>query len=175
MDTHADTCVLVGQNFVIAQYSGRECEDVLPYSDNYKAVTGVPIVTGATVWTDQETGKTWIILIYEAMWMADSMPHSLINPNQLRAFGVDVKDNPSRGGPLYIAEVQESNIRIPLRMVGTNIVFDSRTPTQDELESCRRVELSNQFEWLPRFDIHVVSLQRSGSRFEDDNQSDLQP
>ena len=103
LDTHADTCVL-GRNFIITQYSGREC-DVLPYSDAYEAVTGVPIVTGATAWTDQETGETWIIVIHEAIWMADTMPHSLINPNQLRAFGVDVEDNPSRG-PLYIADAE---------------------------------------------------------------------
>jgi len=174
MDTHADTCVL-GRNFVIAQYSGREC-DVLPYSDDYEAVTGVPIVTGATAWTDQETGETWILLIHEAIWMADRMPHSLINPNQLRAFGIDVEDNPTRG-PLYIAE-SEADIRIPLRMVGTNILFESRTPTQDELETCRRVELSNQFEWFPgsaheRFDVHVASVRMSDSRFEDDNGPDL--
>jgi hypothetical protein len=110
LDTHADTCVL-GRNFIIAQYSGREC-NVLPYSDDYEAVTGVPIVTGATAWTDQETGETWIIMIHEAIWMADTMPqHSLIIPNQLRAYGIDVKDNPSRG-PLFIADA-ETNIRIP--------------------------------------------------------------
>jgi hypothetical protein len=64
MDTHADTCVL-GKNFIITQYTGREC-DVVPYSDDYEAVTGVPIVTGATAWTNQVTGETWIILIHEA-------------------------------------------------------------------------------------------------------------
>ena len=164
LDTHADTCVL-GRNFIIAQYSGREC-DVLPYSDDYEAVTGVPIVTGATAWTDQATGETWIILIHEAIWMADTMPHSLINPNQLRAYGIDVKDNPLRG-PLFIADAK-TDIRIPLQMVGTNILFDSCTPTQDELETCRRVQLSNQIEWLPssaheRFDVHVASVQMSDS------------
>ena len=106
------------------------------------------------------------------MCMADTMPHSLINPNQLRAYGVDVEDNPSRG-PLYIADA-ESDIRIPLRMVGTNILFDNRTPTQEELETCRRIELSNQFERQPassheRFDIHVASVQMFDSRFDNDN------
>jgi Reverse transcriptase (RNA-dependent DNA polymerase) len=145
MDTHADTCVL-GKNFIITQYTGREC-DVVPYSDDYEAVTGVPIVTGATAWTDQNTGETWILLIHEALWMEDTMTHSLINPNQLRAYGVDVEDNPSRG-PLYITDSNE-NIRIPLRMQGTNILFESRTPTQDELENCRKIEFSSQHEWQP--------------------------
>jgi hypothetical protein len=152
LDTHADTCVLA-RNFTIAQYSGREC-DVLPYSDDYEPVTGVPIVTGATAWTDQETGKTWILLIHEAIWMADTMPHSLINPNQLLAYGVDVEDNPSRG-PLHITDA-ESDIQIPLRMVGTNILFNNHTPTQEELETCCRIKLSNQFEWQPA-SAHEVS------------------
>ena len=108
--------------------------------------------------------------------MADTMPHSLINPNQLRAYSIDVEDNPSRG-PLFIADA-ETNIHIPLGMVGTNILFDSRTPTQDELETCRRVQLSDQLEWLPssaheRFDAHVASVQMSDSRKEDDNEDDM--
>ena len=49
LDSHADTCVL-GRNFVILSYSGKECE-VLPYSDEYDSVKNVPIVTGATAWT----------------------------------------------------------------------------------------------------------------------------
>jgi hypothetical protein len=88
MDTHADTCVL-GNNFIILQYTGREC-DVVPYSDEYDAIKGIPIVTGATAWTDQNSGLTWILIIHEALWMAQTMTHSLINPNQLRAYGINV-------------------------------------------------------------------------------------
>jgi hypothetical protein len=72
--------------FIIVQYSGRDC-NVLPYSDNHEAVTGAPIVTGVTVWTDQETGgKTWIILIHHdeeaSIWMADTMHDAAAAPPQ---------------------------------------------------------------------------------------------
>jgi hypothetical protein len=35
--------------------------------------------------------------------VANIMPHSLINPNQLQAYSIDVKDDPSRG-PHFIAD-----------------------------------------------------------------------
>jgi hypothetical protein len=46
LDSHADTIVL-GRNCVILSHTGREC-DVSPYTQTYKAITDVPIVTGAT-------------------------------------------------------------------------------------------------------------------------------
>ncbi len=145
LDSHADTCVL-GSNFIVLQYSGREC-DVVPFSNEYDAIKGVPIVTGATAWTDQHSGLTWILIIHEALWMAPTMTHSLINPNQLRTYGVDVEDNPSRG-PLHITDSQDT-ARIPLHMDGTNVLFVSRTPTQDELDDCPRIHLSSQHAWDP--------------------------
>jgi hypothetical protein len=86
LDSHADTCVL-GINFVILEYSGRVC-DVYPYSQEYTAIKDVPIVRGATAVQCQETGETFILIINEGLWYGDKMDHSLINPNQLRHFGV---------------------------------------------------------------------------------------
>ena len=86
LDSHADTCVL-GANFIITSFTGRVC-DVSPYSSSYKSIPDVPIASGATAWTNPETGETFILIIHEALWMSNHMPHSLINPNQLRAYGI---------------------------------------------------------------------------------------
>lgn len=83
LDSHADTCVF-GANFVLLSYTGREC-DVAPYSDDYDAVENVSIVAAATAWTCQESGETFILVFNEGLWMPKSMPHSLVNPNQLQA------------------------------------------------------------------------------------------
>jgi hypothetical protein len=91
MDTHADTCVL-GPNFVLLHYTSREC-DVSPYTEVYESVKPVPIVSGATAWTDERTGLTYILVVNEALWMPDTVTSSLINPNQLRAYGITVQDN----------------------------------------------------------------------------------
>jgi hypothetical protein len=92
MDTHADTCVL-GPNFVILHYTGREC-DVSLYTEVYESVKAVPIVSGATAWTNVETGLSYILAINEGLWMHDTVRASLINPNQLRAYGITVQTTP---------------------------------------------------------------------------------
>lgn len=106
MDSHADTCVL-GKNFVQLHSTGREC-DVFPYTDEYDGIKGVPIVTGGTAWTCQKSGETFVLVVNEGLWMPDQVPHSLVNPNQLRSFGVTVQDNPF-GGPMDIQDPEKKN------------------------------------------------------------------
>jgi hypothetical protein len=158
MDSHADTCVL-GKNFIIFSSTGREC-DVYPYTDSYDGIKGVQIVSGATSWTCQQTGETFILVVHEALWMPDSMAHSLVNPNQLRAFGSTVQDNPF-GGAMSLVDPEEV-VTIPMKLDGTNVGFKTRTPTQDELDDCQHIHLSSQHEWdpsnmvVPRYNLSAV-------------------
>ena len=119
---------------------------MLPYTDTYESVKGVSIVTAATAWTCLESGQTYILVFHEGLWMGESMPNSLINPNQLRAFGCIVQDNPFSGAPVYI-EDPDAVVVIPLETVGTNILATTRTPTQNELDECPHVVLTSQREW----------------------------
>ena len=88
LDSHADTTV-AGANCVILSYTCKEC-DVSPYRDDYESIKNIPIVTAATAWQSPFSGATYILVFNEALWMGDSMPSSLINPNQLRHYGVQV-------------------------------------------------------------------------------------
>ena len=92
LDSHADTIAL-GKNSIIMKYTGRECE-VSPYADTYDTIKKVPIVTGATGYTSPITGRRSILIFNEALWLGDQMQHTLINPNQLRYYGLLVKDDP---------------------------------------------------------------------------------
>ena len=56
LDSHADTIVL-GANCVVLSHTGQTCE-VMPYSDTYNAITDVPVVTGATLWTSPHDGTS---------------------------------------------------------------------------------------------------------------------
>ena len=78
LDTHADTCAL-GRNFTPLSFTGRIC---------------IPIITGATAYTCQESGQTYILVINEGLWLGPKMSHSLLNPNQMRYNGITVHDNP---------------------------------------------------------------------------------
>ena len=100
LDSHADTIVF-GKNCVVLAFTGREC-DVSPYTDTYDSIKSVPIAKAGTAWTSPESGTTFILVFNEGLWMADKMEHTLVNPNQMRLFGIMVQDNPVCESPLYL-------------------------------------------------------------------------
>jgi len=82
------------------------------------------------------------------------MSHSLINPNQLRHFGTIVQDNPySKDNITYIdANIPDNDKRlyIPLTSQGINILFETRVPTQQELDDCPHVNLTSDMNGIPQ-------------------------
>ena len=90
LDTHADT-FLAGRNCTVMHFTERMC-DVMPYSDEYDAMTDIPIVQAATGYTSPD-GQQYILVFNEAIYMP-KMDNSLLNPNQLRHYRVHVNDNP---------------------------------------------------------------------------------
>ena len=54
----------------------------------------VPIVTGASTYTNRNTGRSFTIVINEAFYYGEKLSHSLINTNKLRSYGNMVWDNP---------------------------------------------------------------------------------
>jgi len=95
------------------------------------------------------------------LYFGTSLPHSLLNPNQLRLGGTPVCDNPTQEE--FGLELSNRNW-IPLLTAGTTIFYDSRVPTQTELQDCRRVYLKYDAEW----NSARVSLQGTGSPEEEE-------
>ena len=145
LDSHADT-IAAGANCTVLHYTGKECS-VVPYRDDYKSVT-VPVASVATAWQSPVTGEVYILVFNEALWMGDSMSNSLINPNQLRHFGVHVQDDPSSRRPLSIIS-EDGEFAMELQREGTIVQFQTYTPTQNELESCPHIHLSSSHPWDP--------------------------
>ena len=156
LDSHADTIVL-GSNAIIMHYTNREC-DVSPYADTYQPIKNVPIVSGATAVTNTTDGSTHILIFNEAIWMGEILDHSLLNPNQLRAHGITVQDNPYGDTAMHIA-VPNDEFQHPMQSDGTTIYFDSRTPTNYELATCPHIIMSSGAEWNPR-DVQFPSIER---------------
>ena len=154
LDAHADTTVL-GSNCVVLSYMGKECE-VSPYSSQYEAVQNVPVVTGATVRTNAADGTAYLLIFHESLWMGDKLDHSLVNPNQLQAYGVSVQDNPFDAKPLSITT---NDISVELYLEGTIICEDTRTPTESELSQLPRLILTSPHDWDPH---NVCFLSSSG-------------
>jgi hypothetical protein len=61
--------------------------------------------------------------------MPDTVTSILINPNQLRAYGITVQDSPF-ADPMYISnEGEDDVVSITMFAAGTNISINIRTPT----------------------------------------------
>lgn len=152
-DSNADTCCL-GKNWIVCEYTTRSA-DVFPYDDSYEPTKNVPIVSGATAYTTEDH-ETFILVINEGLFYGDKLGHSLINPNQVRHNNVEYWDNPyDKDKPLAI--IVPDVLTIPLQMQGTKIYFESRTPTQHELDTCMHVNLTSREEWNP----HDISLSQT--------------
>ena len=119
--------------------------DVYPYDTSYKPIQNITIVSGATAWTSADDNITYILVINEALYYGNKLDHSLINPNQIRANPIDVHDNPFGNEPTSIHI--NGGPRIPLISNGTKIYFDSRTPTEEELNICQHIQLTSVNEW----------------------------
>jgi len=147
LDSHADTTAL-GRNSIILSYTGRECE-VSPYADSYDSIKKVPIVQGATGYTSPISGKRYILVFNEALYLGDQMVNTLVNPNQLRYFGLTVKDDPyDKDQPMRI-ESENGEVVLPLHSDGTVIYLDTWSPTDNDLNDFPHVVMSSQHEWNP--------------------------
>ena len=91
---------------------------------------------------DQHTNEEYILIFNEALWMGDTLAHSLINPNQLRAFGTLVQGNPYHTDPLGIIP-PPYDIEIQLHTAGTIIYADTRAPTANELATLPFIALTS--------------------------------
>ena len=154
-DTNADACCL-GSNFRILHYTTRVA-DVYAYDKSISPIENVPIVSGATAWTDSRTNTTYVLVFNESLYYGSKLDHSLINPNQVRHYGIDFWDNPydkDRG-----TRIEIDDISIQLQLQGTKLFFETKAPTDDELERCPKIDMTSSQPWEPS----TVMLQQTNS------------
>ena len=120
LDTRADT-ICVGSNFRIISTSGGVC-DVKGFHNDYEAIKDVPIAQVSTAFSE-DSGKTHILIINEALFFGSVMDHSLINPNQIRHCGIPVSDNPYDSGRSL--GIDHDALSIPFRTQGPTVYFES--------------------------------------------------
>ena len=128
MDMHADTCC-ASSNWSVLEYTGQLCE-VTPFLSLYEPVLEIPFARCCTVWTDQSDSSEYLLVGDQMLWFGNQMTNSLINPNQLRAYGLIVNDDPFDNTRDF--GINGDNIFIPFDTTGTVVHFESRTPTNWE-------------------------------------------
>ncbi|KAI2505807.1 Reverse transcriptase (RNA-dependent DNA polymerase) [Fragilaria crotonensis] len=159
-DSNADTCCL-GTNFVVLQSTYRTA-DVYAYDSSIKPIENVPIVTGATAYDDPTTGTTFILVFHESLYYGTALDHSLINPNQVRAYGIPLWDNPYDATHNLGIEVNE-DLFIALHTAGTKIHFRTRVPSAQELQDCAHVQMTSSSPWDPTNLMMVQALHQGGT------------
>ena len=144
LDTRADT-ICAGKNFRALSLKGQTC-DVLGFHQSFESLHDIPlaqVATGVTL----ENGKTVILVINEALYFGSQMDHSLVNPNQIRAYGIDVSDNPFDRERDF--GIQYDECFIPFATEGSTVYFDTFVPTDYQLEALRHIELTSDDKWNP--------------------------
>ena len=130
MDSHADTGV-AGANLYPLAFTGEVC-DVSPLSETYKATKNIPIETCATVVTETDTGKEYLLVFHQMLWFGSNMSISLIQPNQCLAFGVEICDDPTDLSSILGMQLSEDFL-LPFQAKGPMILLTSRCPTGEEI------------------------------------------
>lgn len=155
LDTHADTCV-AGKNYRLLE-EPSEYVNVSPFSEEYQAIQDVPVATVGTAYTCPRTGETVILVGHQHLYFGDRMDHSLWNPNQVRHHDGKVYDCPKQfdlDSPFTIELKDEldATFEIPLSLNGVVQYFDTRCPTDSDLDTCRRIEYTSPAPWDPYSD-----------------------
>jgi hypothetical protein len=148
LDSHADTSC-AGANCHIIAFTDKVCS-VSPFHPKYKALENIPIVRAATAYDDQSSGKTYMLILNQSLYMGDALPATLLNLNQARSNGVIIDDVPRQFGGTHSIFIPQSNLRIPLQLHGVLSCLPVRRPTIDEIETCEWVELTSDEEWDPK-------------------------
>jgi hypothetical protein len=84
-----------------------------------------------------------------AIWMGDKMDHILVNPDQLWACGLTVKDDPFSDAPIFIA-MEGHEFVLPLLSKGTLLGASTRMPPCTESQLCQHVTLLSEHKWDPQ-------------------------
>ena len=156
MDTHADTCC-AGANWRLLELTGETCE-VSPFLDSIDVVRNVEVGKCGTVWTSEVDGKEYLLLGDQMLWFGSRLPNLLLNPNQMRAFGLSVCDDPWDEHREFGIDSGVEEF-IPFQVDGTNIYFESRAPTDWEIDHLPTIDLTADT-WDPESDVLKTSATR---------------
>jgi hypothetical protein len=145
----------VGANCVVLEETGQKVS-ISAFTDAHRTFTKVPIVTAATAYDDKVAGTTYILILGQSIYMADTMNFTLLCLNQMRKNGIIVNDCPKHLAPpnsqsthSLICSEEDQEIHIKLHLNGVTSFFETRIPTETEIKTCKWIFLTNDTSWDP--------------------------
>lgn len=128
MDTHANT-YCAGANWSLMELTGEIC-NINPFLDSYNPESEIPVARCCTIWTDQYDSQEYLLVGDQMLWFEDLLPNSLINLNQVRAYGIDVNDDLFNSTRKY--GIDSEYAFIPFNTMGMLVHFELRVLTKWE-------------------------------------------
>jgi hypothetical protein len=104
---------------------------------------------------DQMDSSEYLLVGDQMLWFGSSLPNSLINPNQLRAYGLIINDDPFDNSRQF--GIDEEHIFIPFDTTGTVVHFESRVPTEWEKTHLPVILLTGE-DWNPTEEVLQPSV-----------------
>ena len=157
LDSHANM-VVVGRHCLIIHKTGKTA-DVSAFTPDLESIE-IPIVDAALVYYCPYTGKEYVLLLRNALYVP-SMQHNLIPPFIMREAGLLVNDTPK----IHVEEPTEEHhsisfrgddFRIPLSLWGTFSYFPTSTATEQQIEACDDVYLlTPNGTWDPNSEVYA--------------------
>ncbi len=118
---------------------------------NLTLYKNVPIVTVATA-LDNPDGSKVILILHQALYLGDKIENTLLCPNQMRCYGIDVVPihlAPTNKPSTHSIYATEDNFNIQLSLNDDISYFRTRTPTCQELDTCKWIILTDPNTWEP--------------------------
>ena len=137
---------------VMETFSDRTC-NVQPFNDTYDSMKNIQTVN-AVFSHDTTDGRTFLLEVNQALDFTSSMEHSLLCPNQAWMYGTIIDETPQfldlTGKSSHSVKPASSDVNIPLLMKGPISYIPVRHPSDEELEFCQRLVLTDpDTEWDP--------------------------
>ena len=131
--------LVIGQQAMIINHTGQSAK-VNAFSSDVKSMSKVPIVDAAVAYDCPYSGKTYLLVVRNALYIA-SMPHNLIPPFILREAGLQVSGVPKIHCDEPTIEDHsiyddKTKLQIPLKLDGIFSYFQTRALTLNEIQNC---------------------------------------
>ena len=156
LESHADTTCVSPNAYIL--YKTNKTVQLTGFSTELGSIHHAPIVGAAYAYDDPITDQTFLLYFHQAI-LVKSLEHPLLCPMQARYNDIIVSECPKHlmqqpsnyHHALMTNDMEGHQVIIPLSLHGTTPYFPVRTPTTQELEDCKILEITaNTPDWNPR-------------------------
>ena len=131
---------------------GQVCE-VAAFLELFNPVNEIPVAKCGTVYTSP-IGQEYLLVRDQMLWFGKQLPNSLMNLNQIHAFGIDIQDNPF--DPHQELGMNCDDIFILFSTTWMIVHLETRAPTDWEIKHLPIIFLTGD-EWDPSSDdIYLI-------------------